>query len=75
MMFNLSTFDCLTDRERVLYNGWKKAKNSDRKIMREEYEEKIEGFQGVREISSDRIYNADDTPKEEIGRASCRERV
>ena len=33
--------------------------------MREEYEEKIEGFQGVREISSDRIYNADDTPKED----------
>lgn len=64
-MFNLSTFDCMTSVERAFYNSWKKAADKDKKIMREEYQNKIEEFCEVREISFDCIYEKNNIPKED----------
>lgn len=65
MIFNLSTFDCMTSLERALYDSWKTAKEYNKKIMREEYENKIKEFQGIREILSDSIYHKEENPKED----------
>lgn len=64
MMLNLSTFDCLTQEERALYNSLGKASDKDKKILRAKYLEEISLFKGAREIHDSCIYNSDGEPRE-----------
>lgn len=57
LIFNLSTFDCLTEEERKLYNKYKKCNKKDEKAdNRKAYEDKIASFSGIRSIPDKAIY-------------------
>ena len=56
MIYNLSTFDCFTEKERVLYNSYGKcSKKDDKAILRKMFDDEVGSFKGVRTIVDSRI--------------------
>lgn len=56
MIYNLSTFDCFTEKERALYNSYGKcSKKDDKTILRKMFEDEVSSFKGVRTIVDSRI--------------------
>ena len=51
MMFNLSIFDCLTEKERKLYNKYKANNKADeRQEIKKEILKSVKHYSGIREI-------------------------
>lgn len=67
-ILQLSTHDCLTEKERVLYDKYRECSDSsDKKILRGIFEDEIKKFSGVRSIPDNRIHkkNKDGSLSEE----------
>lgn len=67
-IFQLSTHDCMTDYERVLYDKYVECTNdTDKKILRRLFEDTVKSFSGIRSILDERLYkkNKDGTLSEE----------
>ncbi len=57
MIYNLSTFDCLTNEERKLYNDYSKCNKEDKKDeLREKFEREIESFDSVRTVIKEKLF-------------------
>lgn len=62
-MFNLSIFDCFTERERNLYNEYKaNNKTDERQEIKKEILMSVTGFSGIREINRKALFNKNDEP-------------
>jgi len=51
MIYNLSTFDCFTEKERALYSSYSNySKKEDKPILGKVFEDEIKLFKGIRTI-------------------------
>ena len=58
MMFNLSIFDCLTEKERKLYNKYKANNKADeRQEIKKEILKGVKHYSGIREIDKKVLFN------------------
>lgn len=58
MMFNLSIFDCLTEKERKLYNKYKANNKADeRQEIKKEILKSVKHYSGIREIDKKVLFN------------------
>ena len=67
-ILQLSTHDCLTEKERVLYDKYRECSDSsDKKILRGIFEDEIKKFSGARSIPDNRLHkkNKDGSLSEE----------
>ncbi len=62
-MFNLSVFDCLTEKEREIYNQYKsKSKPDEKQIAKEELLKSVRSYSNAREIPKRSLFNKEDEP-------------
>ena len=67
-IFQLSSHDCMTEKERVLYNKYVECKDkTEKKILRGIFENMVKNFDGIRSIPNERLRkkNKDGTLSEE----------
>lgn len=58
MIFNLSIFDCLTEKERKLYNKYKaNNKTDDRQSIKEEILKSVKDYSEIRKINKNALFD------------------
>ena len=60
-IFQLSTHDCMTEDERVLYDKYIECNNvSEKKVLRRLFENTVQSFEGIRSIPDSRLHKKND---------------
>lgn len=55
-IFQLSSFDCMTEKERVLYDKYEECNNkAEKMILHEVFEKEVKNYKGIRSIPDERL--------------------